>query len=100
MSRFVRPNIARMAGYVPGEQPRNGGFTKLNTNENPYPPSPRVKSVMSEAVTDRLRLYADQMSTELCRTAAQLHEVTPVMDVAGNGLDVGLKIVTQGLIDT
>ena len=43
MSRFVRPHIARMAGYVPGEQPQEGGFIKLNTNENPYPPSPRVK---------------------------------------------------------
>ena len=43
MARFVRPHIARMAGYVPGEQPQGGGFTKLNTNENPYPPSPRVK---------------------------------------------------------
>src|SRR5438067_169484 len=59
MSRFLRPTIARMAGYVPGEQPRDGGFTKLNTNENPYPPSPRVKSAIVEAVTDRLRLYPD-----------------------------------------
>ena len=40
MSRFVQPHIARMAGYVPGEQPQGGGFIKLNTNENPYPPSP------------------------------------------------------------
>ncbi len=46
MSRFFRPNIARMAGYVPGEQPRDGGFIKLNTNENPYPPSPRVKAAI------------------------------------------------------
>ena len=42
MSRFVQPHIARMAGYVPGEQPQVGGFIKLNTNESPYPPSPRV----------------------------------------------------------
>ena len=67
MSRFFRPNIARMAGYVPGEQPRDGGFIKLNTNENPYPPSPRVKAAIVEAVTDRLRLYPDPMATAFCR---------------------------------
>ena len=61
MSRFFRPHIARMAGYVPGEQPRDGGFIKLNTNENPYPPSPRVKAALVEAVDDRLRLYPDPL---------------------------------------
>ena len=73
MTRFFRPNIARMAGYVPGEQPQEGGFIKLNTNENPYPPSPRVKAAIIEAVTDRLRLYPDPMSTDVpprrCATA-------------------------------
>ena len=42
MSRFVQSHITRMQGYVPGEQPRGGGFIKLNSNENPYPPSQRV----------------------------------------------------------
>jgi histidinol-phosphate aminotransferase len=98
MSRFFRPNIARMAGYVPGEQPRDGGFTKLNTNENPYPPSPRVKAAVVEAVTDRLRLYPDPMSTELCRTAAHLHGVEPDMVLAGNGSDDILTIVTRAFI--
>jgi histidinol-phosphate aminotransferase len=98
MSRFFRPNIVRMAGYVPGEQPRDGGFTKLNTNENPYPPSPRVKAAIVGAVTDRLRLYPDPMSTELCRTAAQLHRVEPEMVLAGNGSDDILTIVTRSFI--
>ncbi len=98
MTRFFRPNIARMAGYVPGEQPRDGGFTKLNTNENPYPPSPRVKAAIAEAVTDRLRLYPDPMSTELCRTAAQLHGVEPEMVLAGNGSDDILTIVTRAFV--
>jgi histidinol-phosphate aminotransferase len=98
MTRFVRPNIARMAGYTPGEQPRNGGFTKLNTNENPYPPSPRVKSALVEAVTDRLRLYPDPMSTELCRAAARLHRVEPEMVLAGNGSDDLLTIVTRAFV--
>ncbi len=98
MSRFFRPNVVRMAGYVPGEQPRDGGFTKLNTNENPYPPSPRVKAALADAVTDRLRLYPDPMSTELCRTAAELHGVRPDMVLAGNGSDDILTIVTRAFI--
>ena len=53
MSQFLRPNILAMAGYTPGEQPRDGTFIKLNTNENPYPPSPRVLEAIREAATDR-----------------------------------------------
>jgi histidinol-phosphate aminotransferase len=98
MTRFFRPNIARMAGYVPGEQPRDGGFIKLNTNENPYPPSPRVKTAIVEAVTDRLRLYPDPMSTAFCRAAARLHGIEPGMVVAGNGSDDVLTIVTRAFI--
>ena len=98
MNAFFRPNIAQMAGYVPGEQPRDGGFTKLNTNENPYPPSPRVKTALINAVTDQLRLYPDPMSTEFCRTAAQLHGVEPEMVLAGNGSDDVLTIVTRAFI--
>src|SRR5271156_7142205 len=73
MTRFVRSHIAQMAGYVPGEQPQGGGFIKLNTNENPYPPSPRVKEALSDAITDRLRLYPDPMATEFRRAVAELH---------------------------
>jgi len=98
MSRFVRPNIARMAGYLPGEQPQSGGFIKLNTNENPYPPSPRVKAALLEAVDDRLRLYPDPLSTEFCKVAARLHGVEPEMVMAGNGSDDLLTILTRACI--
>ena len=98
MTRFFRPNIARMAGYVPGEQPREGGFIKLNTNENPYPPSPRVKAALAEAVTDRLRLYPDPMSTAFCRAAARLHGIEPGMILAGNGSDDVLTILTRAFV--
>jgi len=98
MTRFVRPNIARMAGYMPGEQPQGGGFIKLNTNENPYPPSPRVKAALLEAVTDRLRLYPDPLSTEFCMVAARLHGVEPDMVMAGNGSDDLLTILTRAFI--
>jgi histidinol-phosphate aminotransferase len=98
MTRFFRPNIARMAGYVPGEQPREGGFIKLNTNENPYPPSPRVEAAIVAAVTDRLRLYPDPMSTAFCRAAARLHGIEPGMVLAGNGSDDVLTIVTRAFV--
>jgi histidinol-phosphate aminotransferase len=98
MTRFVLPHIASMAGYVPGEQPQDGGFIKLNTNENPYPPSPRVKAALAEAIGDRLRLYPDPLSTAFCQTAARLHEVTPDMVMAGNVSDDLLTILTRAFV--
>ena len=62
-----------MAGYVPGEQPRDGGFIKLNTNENPYPPSPRVLEAIAGALGDRLRLYSDPVGSAFRKVAASLH---------------------------
>jgi histidinol-phosphate aminotransferase len=98
MTRFVLPHISRMAGYVPGEQPQGGGFIKLNTNENPYPPSPRVKAALCEAVNDRLRLYPDPLSTAFRRAVALLHAVSPEMVMAGNGSDDLLTILTRAFV--
>jgi histidinol-phosphate aminotransferase len=98
MSRYLRPNITRMAGYVPGEQPQEGGFIKLNTNENPYPPSPRVKQALLAAVSDRLRLYPDPMAAEFRRAAATVHGVQPEMILAGNGSDDLLTIITRAFV--
>jgi histidinol-phosphate aminotransferase len=98
MSRYFRPHIAHMEGYVPGEQPQGGGFIKLNTNENPYPPSPRVKSALLEAVTDRLRLYPDPVATRFREVAARLHGVAPEMILAGNGSDDLLTIITRSFV--
>jgi histidinol-phosphate aminotransferase len=98
MTRFVQPHIGRMTGYVPGEQPQTDGFIKLNTNENPYPPSPRVKEALIEAVNDRLRLYPDPMATEFRRTAAALHGIDPEMILAGNGSDDLLTIITRAFV--
>jgi histidinol-phosphate aminotransferase len=98
VERFVLPHIARMEGYVPGEQPQGGTFVKLNTNENPYPPSPRVKAALVEAVTDRLRLYPDPIAREFRKTAAALHGVEPDMILAGNGSDDVLTIITRAFV--
>jgi histidinol-phosphate aminotransferase len=98
MSRYFQPHIERMAGYVPGEQPRNGGFIKLNTNENPYPPSPRVAEAIAAALNDRLRLYPDPLGTAFRATAARLHGVEPEQILAGNGSDDILTILIRAFV--
>jgi histidinol-phosphate aminotransferase len=86
-----------MTGYVPGEQPREGGFIKLNTNENPYPPSPRVAEAIRAAFDGRLRLYPDPLATAFRQAVARRHGVRPEMVLAGNGSDDLLTIVTRAL---
>ncbi len=93
--RFFLPHVDRLAGYVPGEQPRDGGFTKLNTNENPYPPSPKVLEAIAGGLNDRLRLYPDPVGTAFRRVAAELHDVDPAMILVGNGSDDLLTILTR-----
>ncbi|MGN0778615.1 MAG: histidinol-phosphate transaminase [Aristaeellaceae bacterium] len=76
----------RLTPYVAGEQPKNQRFIKLNTNENPYPPSPMVaKALMGQA--DALRLYPDMESTELRQAIAQVNGVQPENVFCGNGSD-------------
>jgi histidinol-phosphate aminotransferase len=99
MSDFVRANIRAMAGYVPGEQPRDGAFIKLNTNENPYPASPRVFEAIQAALTgDRLRKYPDPLGTAFRQTAARVHGVDPDGVLIGNGSDDILTIVTRAFV--
>ncbi|MFN9036806.1 MAG: aminotransferase class I/II-fold pyridoxal phosphate-dependent enzyme, partial [Planctomyces sp.] len=75
MASVFRPAIDRMAGYVPGEQPQETGWVKLNTNENPYPPSPRVVSAIRQMAEGRLNVYPDPDATGFRRVAAALHGV-------------------------
>ncbi|MBV9124094.1 MAG: histidinol-phosphate transaminase [Planctomycetes bacterium] len=99
MSSFLRSNIQAMAGYTPGEQPRDGEFIKLNTNENPYPPSPRVLEALHAAVTgDRLRKYPDPLGTAFCRTAGRILGVDPEGILIGNGSDDILTMATRALV--
>lgn len=99
MSGLFLDHIERMAGYVPGEQPQGGGVIKLNTNENPYPPSPRVaEAIASVLATDRLRLYPDPSGMAFRRVAADLHGVEPDMILPGNGSDELLTILTRAFV--
>ena len=88
---YVRPDIRALAGYTPGEQ--KPGFTKLNTNECAYGPSPRVREVLAALADDSLRLYPDPVSRRLREVAAALYGVTPQQILAGNGSDDCLTIV-------
>jgi histidinol-phosphate aminotransferase len=95
----LRPFIREMAGYVPGEQPRDGAIVKLNTNENPYPPSPRVLEALREALTgDRLRRYPDPLATQFRRTAGRVLGLDPDGILAGNGSDDVLTILTRAFV--
>jgi histidinol-phosphate aminotransferase len=95
MSAFLRKNIASLPGYVPGEQPQNDRFTKLNTNENPYPPSPRVLKALRKAANKTLRLYPEPLSDSLRSLAASVYGVRPESILAGNGSDELLSIVVR-----
>ncbi len=99
MTDHLRTAIRAMTGYTPGEQPRDGEFIKLNTNENPYPPSPRVFEALREALTgDRLRKYPDPIGTHFRQVAARVLNVDPDGILIGNGSDDVLTIVTRAFV--
>ncbi len=95
MSSYFRANIAAMTGYLPGEQPRENGFIKLNTNENPYPPSPKVYAALKKAIDPSLRLYPEPQSDTLRAAAARVYGVKPENILAGNGSDEILAILLR-----
>jgi len=92
---FVRPDIQRLAAYVPGEQPHDRRYIKLNTNENPYPPSPRVLDALRSAINADLRLYPDPMAGALRRKAAAVYGLAEEQILAGNGSDDLLTILVR-----
>lgn len=94
----VRPEIAAMSGYVPGEQPQEGGFIKLNTNENPYPPSPAIRGAIDEVLRRGLEKYPDPMAWAFRRKAAEVLGVEPECVLCGNGSDDILTIATRTFV--
>ena len=96
---LVRPLVQRLHAYVPGEQPRIRGLIKLNTNENPYPPSPRVLRAVKEAVDGRFRLYPPPTAQALREALARLHGCTPDRVVVGNGSDELLGMAVRAFVE-
>lgn len=80
-------NVRRVEPYVPGEQPKDKNIIKLNTNENPYPPSPKAAEVMKAFETDRMKLYPDPDSTALVDALAERYGVKPSQVFVGVGSD-------------
>ncbi len=99
MSRFWSATARALQPYVPGEQPKLPNLVKLNTNENPYGPSPRALEAIRQATTDSLRLYPDPESTQLREAVAgYFGNITPAQVFVGNGSDEVLAHVFLGLL--
>ncbi len=98
MSRFWSDTVKALQPYVPGEQPRISGLIKLNTNENPYPPSPAVHAAIAAANDTALRLYPDPQASALREGIARYYRVTPEQVFVGNGSDEVLGLAFVALL--
>lgn len=98
MSRFWSPIVGELTPYVPGEQPKMTNLVKLNTNENPYGPSPRVLEAIRQATSESLRLYPDPGSDQLRSVIAAYHQLQPGQVFVGNGSDEVLAHVFLALL--
>lgn len=87
MSKFWSPFVKDLVPYVPGEQPKLARLVKLNTNENPYGPSPKALAAMQAELGDALRLYPDPNAERLKQTIADYYGVRPGQVFVGNGSD-------------
>lgn len=96
---FERHNIAKMHGYSPGEQTGSGDTIKLNTNENPYPPSPEVAAALQSIDVDSLRRYPVPMADSFRDAASRLHQVAPVNIIPTNGSDELLRLAITTFVE-
>lgn len=95
---LIAPHVAALSGYTPGEQPAGSGIVKLNTNENPYPPSPRVREALAGFDYERLRRYPDPQALALRRRIAEVHGCAVEQVFAGNGLDEVLALASRAFV--
>ena len=87
MSKFLSKEAGRLAPYTPGEQPQDQQYVKLNTNESPFPPSPKVVKAISRAELLKLNLYSDPTCGQLVQALAKRYELQPENVITGNGSD-------------
>ena len=96
---LIRPLIRGLHAYVPGEQPQIKGLIKLNTNENPYPPSPTVLNAVKAAVDGQLRLYPNPTAQPLREKLAKVHGCKPENIIIGNGSDELLAMAARAFVE-
>lgn len=99
MSRYLSARLAALAPYVPGEQPRDMRYIKLNTNESPYPPAPGVLDALSREAVSQLNLYSDPTCRALEAAIADFYGLEPAQVFAGNGSDEVLAFSFQAFAD-
>ncbi len=95
---YWSPVVHRLTPYVPGEQPKLTNLVKLNTNENPYGPSPQVLAAIEAELSSALRLYPDPTAEKLKQAIATYYGITPTQVFVGNGSDEVLAFTFQALL--
>lgn len=98
-SELIRKSVLGLSAYVPGEQPQGQTVIKLNTNENPYPPSPKVAEALRDLDAADLRLYPNPVSTPLRTRIAELHGCHVDNVFVGNGSDEILALCTRAFVE-
>lgn len=96
---LITESVRRLEAYTPGEQPKAKNVVKLNTNENPYPPSPKCAAVLKNFDLDRLRRYPDPVFTELRAELAKLNGCKPENIFVGNGSDEVLSVAAKTFVE-
>jgi histidinol-phosphate aminotransferase len=99
MSKFLRRNVQELESYQPGEQPKDGGFIKLNTNENANPPSPAIAQWLASLSLDSLRLYPDPVCMKLREALAEVHGCRVENIFVGNGSDEVLAMCVRAFVE-
>lgn len=100
MSRFLSGRFEKLKAYVPGEQPRDFKYIKLNTNESPYPPAPQVIEAISREEIKKLRLYGDPECKNLREAIATHYNVSQKNIILGNGSDELLSFIFMAFCDS
>lgn len=97
--KYFRENVEKVKAYEPGFQPKGTNVIKLNTNENPYPPSPQVMKVLAQISAEQLRRYPDPLGNEFRQAAGQIHGLSPDYIMCCNGGDELLSIAFRAFCD-
>jgi histidinol-phosphate aminotransferase len=100
MSKFLSSRFAELKAYIPGEQPADMEYIKLNTNESPYPPSPSVFAAVSESEIKKLNLYPNPDGSSLIHKLAKVYDVAPENVIIGNGSDELLAFAFLAFFDS